>query len=428
MKLRSTTPVQKTYLRPQIQAKNRRVLAKTSPDLGDVLHNTPSQPEQVLSQNLTISPSDRRLKQVFKRFATTSFIIASAVVMTFSGITPVYAENYSDKINSIQRQIDSNQAEATKLGKQADSLQNAVNELQAQQNTIQAQIDLSQAKYDQLVQQIKDTEDKIVKNQDVLEATIGDLYINNQVSPIEMLASSKNIGDYLDQQEYRNSIRDRVESAITQIKKLKIQLEQKREESKKVLDEQKAQKGVLVEKQAEQANLLAQTQNNEASYQSRIGDLKKQRAVAEAALASSLSSRSYVNAVPAGRVNAGDVIGAVGSTGMSTGNHLHLEVRKGGRVVDPSPFIQSTPVSPAYISQQFGNPDPIYASGYHPGVDYAASYGTPIHAIQSGNMYRGCSQSLLNTWAYGYVAIVEQSDGSIALYAHMSGGPSGCSG
>ncbi len=370
----------------------------------------------------------RSTTPVIKRFAILTFLVASTLALTFSSITPVYAESHSDKINAIQRQIDSKQAEATKLGKQATSLQNAVNELQAQQSVIQSQIDLSQAKYDQLVAQIKETEDKITRNKGVLKETLTELYVNDKVSPIEMIASSKNIGDYLDQQEYRNTIRDRVEGSINEIKKLKVQLEQKREESKKVLDEQKAQKGVLVEKQNEQAKLLAETQSNEAAYQGQIGDLKKQQAAAQAALASSLSSRSYVNAVPAGRVNAGDVVGAVGSTGMSTGNHLHLEVRRGGRVVNPGPFIQSTPVSPAYISQGYGNPDSIYASGSHPGIDYAAGYGTPIRAIQSGNMYRGCSQSLLNTWAYGYVAIVEQGDGSIAIYAHMSGGPSGCGG
>lgn len=39
------------------------------------------------------------------------------------------------------------------------------------------------------------------------------------------------------------------------------------------------------------------------------------------------------------RVNAGDVIARVGSTGNSTGNHLHFEVISGGSNRDPAPYI-----------------------------------------------------------------------------------------
>ncbi len=50
--------------------------------------------------------------------------------------------------------------------------------------------------------------------------------------------------------------------------------------------------------------------------------------------------RRFARGLTAGRrVRRGDIIGYVGSTGLSTGPHLHYEVRVDGRAVDPLPFL-----------------------------------------------------------------------------------------
>lgn len=46
-----------------------------------------------------------------------------------------------------------------------------------------------------------------------------------------------------------------------------------------------------------------------------------------------------VNVAPGQKVNTGDVIGYLGTTGRSTGPHVHYEIRKNGQDIDPAPFL-----------------------------------------------------------------------------------------
>ena len=222
-----------------------------------------------------------------KSLMTRSVLVAATII--FAVATPIQisqsvsADKYDDQIAALNQQVAAYQAQASQLNQQAQTLQAALAVLNNQIAGVQAQINLNQVKYDQLTSQIADTEKKIKDSQDALGTTIANLYVDSSVTPLELVASSKNISDFLDKQEYRNSVRDQLTSAIAQIKTLKTQLDQQKADTQKVLDQQNAQKAQLAAQQGEQQSILSQTQGQEAAYQQLVTTTQQKMADAAAA-------------------------------------------------------------------------------------------------------------------------------------------------
>ncbi len=204
-------------------------------------------------------------------FMAKLLLVVSVILMAFAVpiqlANSVYARDFNGEISAMQQEISQYQAEAARLGGEAQTLQTTLARLAAEKAGIQAQLDLSQATYDKLVVDIANTEKKIKDNQDALGETIANLYVDDKITPLEMIASSKNVSDYLDKQEYRNSVRDQLTSTITEIKALKIKLDAQKKEVEQVLAQQKAQKDILVAKENEQQDVLNKTQGQESAYQ-----------------------------------------------------------------------------------------------------------------------------------------------------------------
>jgi surface antigen/peptidoglycan hydrolase CwlO-like protein len=212
---------------------------------------------------------------------TKSLIVASAVLMAVAAPISLpqsaYARDFDAEINALQREIDQYQAHAGELRKTIGTLQEEIAGIDRQKNVIQAQIDISQAKHDKLVQEIKETEQKIAENKDALGSTIADIYVDDEISPLEMLASSNNIGDYVDKQEYRSSVQDQLSQTIEKIKKLKADLEEQKVGVQRALADQQNSRGALVAKEQERATILAKTQGQESAYQSLANDRESRK-------------------------------------------------------------------------------------------------------------------------------------------------------
>lgn len=217
---------------------------------------------------------------------TKSALVATAVLMVMAAplatMQKVSADRYDDQINALRQQANQAQAQANQKQSEANTLAAKLQQLTDQKNAIQAQVNISQQQYDTLQQQIKDTQQKVADNKDALGTTMADLYVDGSISPLEMLASSKNIGDYVDKQTYQTSVRDTLSQTIKTIQDLQKKLEKSQQEVKTVLDKQTAQKNSLVAVEAQQQALLDQTKGEEAAYQQQVSSAQAQIAAVSA--------------------------------------------------------------------------------------------------------------------------------------------------
>lgn len=178
----------------------------------------------------------------------------------------VSADKFDDQIRALQKEIDEYQARAGQLRTQIATLQEEIRGIDNQKKLIQTQIALTEAKLAKLQEDIATTEKGIQNNKVALGKTLADLYIDDTISPLEMLASSHTLGDYVDKQEYRNVVRDQLSVKIETIKKLKNDLEQQKKDAVRTLADQNNSRNALASKEAERSAILAKTQGQENSY------------------------------------------------------------------------------------------------------------------------------------------------------------------
>ena len=246
--------------------------------------------------------STTKLQSVTAKLSLGVCAVVVAIAASLQFANAAFADKYDDQVNAIRKQVEQLQSKAGELNQKGNTLQQALNALTAEKNTIQAQIDLSQAEYEKLTNDIVKNKQKIKDNQSTLGEVIANLYVDDKITPLEMLASSKNVSEYVDQQEFRKTASEKLNSTILEIKKLKAQLEADQKRVELVLANQKTQREALATKEAEQQQLVNQTRGEEAVYNQmsaqKNSDIDKLRAQQAAEIRARASSGGGFTALP----------------------------------------------------------------------------------------------------------------------------------
>lgn len=182
----------------------------------------------------------------------------------------VSADRFDDQINQLKTQNGALSSARAELQAEAGDLQAVINGLQEQISSLEAQIRDNEAKRAELNQKIIEAKAEIERQRDLLGQNIRAMYLEDNMSTFEQLAASKTLSDFVDKEQYRISVEDKIQVALDKIKALEAEMAKQKAEIEQLLTEQKQMQSDLASQRAEQARLLAMNQAERTDLDNQI--------------------------------------------------------------------------------------------------------------------------------------------------------------
>lgn len=315
----------------------------------------------------------------------------------------------NDRLGDIEKEIAQYEAALLEVGAEKNTLQSAINKLELERKKVQTDIKYTENKIsntdleiNKLILEISNTESDIELNKDTISEILRNLNISDEETMIELMLRNNNLSQFWNEVQDLETVRNSIQTKIHSLVSLKELLVDKRdtETAKRgdllnLKERYDGQQAVLENNKSEKGKLLEQTESEEANYQALLAEKKAVQELLTAELRSFEADLKFIldpTSIPA----------------------------RGTAVFN-------WPLDNIIITQLFGgtefakNNPGIYGRGYHPGVDFGASVGTPIRAPLSGTVrwidntdaYAGC-------YAWGKWTLIDHPNGLSTLYAHQS--------
>lgn len=182
----------------------------------------------------------------------------------------VRADQFDEQIKVLQQDNVAKRQASNQLAAQASSYQDAVDRLSAQINSIRQAILDYQRQSDDLQKQIEAQQAELVRQKQVLGQNIKAMYLEGQISTLEILASSKDLSEFVDKQQYRNSVQSKIKATVEKITELKLQLQVKQREIQGLIKDQQTQQAQLDSSLSQQSELLNLTTGQKAAKDAEI--------------------------------------------------------------------------------------------------------------------------------------------------------------
>jgi murein DD-endopeptidase MepM/ murein hydrolase activator NlpD len=287
----------------------------------------------------------------------------------------------------------------------------SINELMAeidntvlQKNKTQAELDQKEAELLQTAKELDEAEDRVQARDELLQSRMRLMYTNGFVSYMDVLLSATSFSDFIDRFDALQSI-----------------LSQDRD----ILEQQKAEKELVIIKKAEKEEQLTVVQAEYKKLEQYQAHLVKKEQEKEVAIASLNNNVKLLN-VKIQKLDASvEQFESINEDQEKLLVELASKVSKliaeENRIKNPYTGGKlGMPIQGTYrISSNFGTRiHPITGQRHtHTGMDFAAPQGTNIYAAESGIVTVARSMS-----GYGNAVIIDHGNGLWTVYGHIRNG------
>lgn len=232
----------------------------------------------------SVLQSKKTSQQIIRSTGVSVATLVFAAGFLFAPV--VQAINYDAQINTLRAQNAETQENVDGLEDEATSLKDKINRLQKRINAIQAQINENQDKINELKGQIAKAEKELERQRGMLGENIRTMYLEGEISTLEMLASSKDLSEFVDKEQYRTTVQNKIKTTLDTINELRKELNDKKETVERRLGEQQNLNAELTAKRGENHELLSLNQSERAALDAklrknnkRIEELKRLQAI-----------------------------------------------------------------------------------------------------------------------------------------------------
>lgn len=338
-------------------------------------------------------------------------ILLAAILLTSTPVLADELEELDAQIEQLEEEKNSYEEAARRAQATAELIQGKIESVSEFKRQLDEQAELATADYEEKQAALNETLYRIDENENklvevtaelnekhaVLEKRVRDIYINGQISYLDVLFGAKDFADFLTRMDLLKRVMIRDSELVAnvlqyqkEIKEVGKQLEADRKIQEELATKAEAAKDLQLEKVAQQQALIDLMQNDKAIYDQQYDEMMASSAEVERMI----QENKYRKAAE-----------EEARRRQAQGGGEYVMQSYGGAMIWPI----SGP-----ITSEFGwRTHPIFGNArFHSGIDIGGDYGMEIHAAASGIVIE-------SGWIGGYGNTIMIDHGSVVtLYGH----------